>query len=151
VYEIHTDLPKTTSPSFFPKQGKLPTPRKCAMPNSQKALKRGSAEVQTQWCIAEASQNRSVAVLNLRGLQKGVQRARGVMDDSMLSVRETSRKHCNLYFRADPAHPPKLETPSSVRFIQLRTRKNDGYKDNTIRTTIFDWTRCYTEQHRISW
>jgi hypothetical protein len=36
---------------------------KCAMPNSQKALKRGSAKAQTLWCIAEALQKHSGAVI----------------------------------------------------------------------------------------
>jgi hypothetical protein len=51
------------------------------MPNSQKALKRGSAEAQTLWCIAGALQNRPGSVLNAPGLKMEVERSRELMDD----------------------------------------------------------------------
>jgi hypothetical protein len=64
-----------------PLERATPIRLQCAMPNSQKALKRGSAEAQTLWCIAGALQNRSGSVLNAPGLKMEVERSRELMDD----------------------------------------------------------------------
>jgi hypothetical protein len=68
---------------------------KCAMPNSQKALKRGSAKAQTLWCIAEALQKHSGAVLNLRGLKEGVERSRELMTACNPSAKANKDKNSN--------------------------------------------------------